>query len=141
MILKAAAEGLVVNAAIASEPDASEFLQMDPAAFSGANPLYPTIASVAPYPKKDVAMERIRRINIPILFVNRDRDELQGIFDTAFTWMKEADRKVARVSWDHPVHGYIARVLKDANGAQQPDAIQLKVVQQALDFFKKYMAP
>jgi dienelactone hydrolase len=78
MILRAAAEGLDVKAAIVSEPDASEFLQMKEEAFSGENPLYPTIESVTPYLDKKIAMERIRRITIPIFFMNRDRDDCRG---------------------------------------------------------------
>lgn len=107
MILRAAAEGLDVAGAIVSEPDASEFLQMKREAFEGENPYYPTVESVAPVLDKAVAMERIRRITIPILFMNRDRDELQGLFETAYTWMKEAGCTVQRVSYDHPVHGYL----------------------------------
>jgi len=141
MVLRAAAEGIAVKAAIASEPDASEFLQMQEAAFAGENPLYPTMESIAPYLDKRVAMERIRRVSIPILFMNRDRDELQGLFETAFAWMKEAGRNVERVSYDHPVHGYLIRVSKDDKGVYHPDEMQLQAIQQALDFFKKYMGP
>ncbi len=141
MILRAAAEGLDVAAAIASEPDASEFLQMPPDAFAGENPLYPTMESAAPHLDKKVAMERIRRIKIPIFFMNRDRDELQGLFETAYAWMKEAGCNVERVSYDHPVHGYLIRVPKDDKGVYHPDTIQVQAIQQALDFFKKYMRP
>jgi dipeptidyl aminopeptidase/acylaminoacyl peptidase len=141
MILKAAAEGMNVAAAIVSEPDCSELLQMDIAAFSGEDPQYPTIDSVVKYFNKPIAMDRIRRIKIPIFFVNRDHDPLQGIFETAWTWMKEAGRNVEHVSYDHPVHGYIIRVPKDEKGVYRPDKIHLQVIQQAMDFFKKYMAP
>jgi len=85
-------------------------------------------------------MERIRRIGLPILFMNRDQDELQGLFDTAYTWMKEAGCNVERVSYDHPVHGYLVRVSKDEKGVYHPDKMQLQAIQQALDFFKKHMA-
>lgn len=141
MILRAAAEGLDVAAAIVSEPDASEFLQMKPEAFEGENPLYPTMESVAPVLDKKVAMERIRRIKIPIFFMNRDRDELQGLFETAHAWMKEAGCNVEHVSYDHPVHGYLIRVTKDEKGVYHPDKIQLQAIQLALDFFKKHMRP
>lgn len=139
MILRAAAEGIGVKAAIASEPDASEFLEMQEAVFAVDNPVYPTIESVAPYLDKRVAMERIRRITIPILFMNRDRDELQGLFETAFAWMKEAGGNVERVSYDHPVHGYLIRVPKDEKGVYHADEMQLQAIQQALDFFEKHL--
>lgn len=84
-------------------------------------------------------MERMRGINFPMFFVNRDRDELQGLFETSYAWAKEAGKTVEHVSYDHPVHGYIVRVNKDEKGVYHPDDIQLKVIQQALDFFGKYM--
>lgn len=140
MILRAAAEGIGIRAAIVSEPDASEFLQMKEAAFAVDNPIYPTVDSVTPVLDKKIAMKRIVRINIPILLMNRDRDELQGLFETVYVWMKEAGRNVERVSYDHPVHGYIIRVPKDERGVYHPDRIQLQAIQQALDFFTKHMA-
>ncbi len=142
MILKAGAEGLKVAAAICSEPDTSEFLQIDPAGFAGDENQLPTVESVAPFLKnKDVALARIKRVGFPIFFVNRDHDSLQGLFETTYAWMKEAGKTVEHVSYDHPVHGYIVRVPRDAKGVYTPDEIQLKVIQQALDFFKKYMGP
>lgn len=143
MILRSLADGLKVNSAIISEPDASEFLQMRMDAFSGGNPYYPTIESVTPYLDKKIAMERINRItNTPLLFMNRDRDELQGLFETAYAWMNEAGKTpVEHASYDHPVHGYVIRVPKDEKGVYHPDEIQTKAIQQALDFFRKNMKP
>lgn len=138
MILKATAE-IDVTAAIASEPDASEFLQMDPSKF-GADAEYRTMESVAPYLDKEVAMQRMRRIKTPILMMGRSEDHLQGIFETAYTWMKEAGVNIEWVSHDHPVHGYLIRVPKE-NGIYKPDDIQLEAIQEALNFFNRYMAP
>lgn len=139
MILRAAAEGIGARAAIVSEPDASEFLQMKEAVFAVDNPIYRTVESVAPHLDKEVAMERIRRITLPILLMNRDQDELQGLFETVYVWMKEAGKTITRVSFDHPVHGYIIRVPKDEKGVYHPDRIQLEGIQMALDFFRKQM--
>jgi len=141
MILRSLADGLKVNSAIISEPDASEFLQMRVDAFSGENPYYPTIESVAPYLDKPIAMERINRIvGTPLFFINRDHDELQGLFETAYTWVREARKTpVEHVTYDHPVHGYLIRVPRNEKGVYTPDAIQTKVIRQALDFFKKHM--
>jgi len=138
MILKALAETRVA-AAIVSEPDASEFLQMDPDKF-GADVEYRTRESVAPYLDKEVAMRRIRRIDTPILMMGRPDDELQGIFETAYAWMKEAGRDVEWISHDHPVHGYLIRIPK-MNGEYRPDDVQLQAVSDALEFFSRYMAP
>jgi dienelactone hydrolase len=141
MILRSLADGMKINAAIVSEPDVSELLQLRMDAFSGDNPYYPTIESVAPFLDKKIAMERINRItNTPLFFMNRDKDELQGLFETTYAWVKEAGKTpVEHVSYDHPVHGYVIRVPKDDKGVYKPDEIQTKAIQQALDFFKKSM--
>ncbi len=138
MILKATAE-MSVTAAVVSEPDASEFLQMDPSRF-GADVEYRTMESVEPYLNKGVAMQRIRRIETPILMMGRDDDHLRGIFETAYRWMKEAGRDVEWVSHDHPVHGYLIRVPQE-NGIYKPDSVQLEAIQEAMDFFGRHMAP
>ena len=138
MILKATAE-MSVAAAIVSEPDASEILQMDPERF-GADVEYRTMESVAPYLNKEVAMQRIRRIETPILMMGRDDDHLRGIFETAYAWMKEAGRNVEWISHDHPVHGYLIRVPQE-DGIYKPDDVQLQAIQEALQFFARYMAP
>lgn len=139
MILRAGSQGLNVRAAIISEPDASEFLGLDEKYFAVEEPLFRTVESAAPYVDKKWAMEQIRGISFPMFFVNRDRDELQGLFETAYLLVKEAGKTVEHVSYDHPVHGFIVRVKKDEKGVYHPDDIQLKVIQQALDFFGKYM--
>jgi len=139
MILKATADGMKVAAAIVSEPDASEILQMDPSKF-GADVEFRTMESVAPYLDKPIAMQRLRRIEVPILMMGRTDDHLQGIFETAYAWMKEAGVNVEWISHDHPVHGYLIRVAEE-NGVYRPDAVQLTAIQEALDFFGRYMAP
>jgi len=139
MILRAAADGLAVRAALVSEPDASEFLMMKEPVMAQENPTYRTVEAIAAHLDKPVAMERIRRVTIPILLLNRDQDELQGLFETVYVWMKEAGKHIERVSFDHPVHGYILRVPKDQKGAYQPDKIQLEAIRLAIDFFNKQM--
>lgn len=141
MILRAGSQGLTVRAAIVSEPDASEFLGLDQKYFAVEEPLFRTVEYAAPYLDKRAAMERLKGISFPMFFVNRDRDELQGLFETAYLWAKEAGKTVEHVTYDHPVHGYIVRVKKDEKGVYHPDDIQLKVIQQAIDFFNKYMGP
>ena len=139
MILKATAEGMEVAAAIASEPDSSELLQMDSSKF-GDGVEFRSMESIIPYLDKDIAMARLRKIDVPILMLGREDDHLQGIFETAYTWMEEAGADVEWSTYDHPVHGYLIRVPKE-NGVYMPDAIQLEVVQEALDFFGRHMAP
>lgn len=141
MILRAGSQGLDVAAAIVSEPDASEFLRFSEELFAVENPIYRTVESAAPHIDRKAALEQARNITFPMFFVNRDRDELQGLFETAYLVAKEAGRTVQHVSYDHPVHGFIVRVKKDDKGVYHPDEIQLKVIQQALEFFGKYMGP
>lgn len=141
MILRSLADGLKINSAIVSEPDASEFLQLRVDAFSGENPYYPTMEAIAPYLDKKIAMERINRIsNTPLLFLTRPEDELQGLFETAYAWVKEAGKTpVERTIYHHPVHGFLIRVPRDEKGNYRPDEVQVKAIQQAVDFFKKNM--
>ena len=141
MILKAGAEGLDVAAAIVEEPDASEFLQLDPKVFDTEEAQLQTMKLVEPHVDKKLALERFRRIKVPILFMNRDHDHMQGLFETAYEWAKEAGLDPEHASYDHDVHGYVLRVKQDAKGAYLPDAIQVKAIGQAVDFFKRKMPP
>ena len=79
------------------------------------------------------AMERIRRINTPILHIGRDQDHLQGIFKLAHEWMLEAGKDSTWVSFDHPDHGY-PLVYRKPDGSYAPDPVQ----QQAIDVFMEY---
>jgi 5-formyltetrahydrofolate cyclo-ligase len=74
MILKAGAEGLDVTAAVVEEPDASEFLQLDPKVFDTEEPQLQTMKLVEPHVNKKIALERLRRIKVPLLFMNRDHE-------------------------------------------------------------------
>lgn len=139
MILKAGAEGLDVAGAIVSEPDASEFLQLDPKVFDTEEAQLQTMDLVVAHVNKKLALERFRRIKVPLMFMNRDHDHMQGLFETAYQWAKEAGLNPEHVSYDHDVHGYVLRVKQGADGQYQPDAIQLKAIDQAIDFFNRRM--
>jgi dienelactone hydrolase len=141
MILKAGAEGLDVAAAIVEEPDASEFLQLDPKVFDTEEAQLQSMKLVEPHVNKKIALERMRRIKVPLFFMNRDHDHMQGLFETAYEWARQAGLDPEHVSYDHHVHGYVLRVEQDAKGAYLPDAIQLKAIGQAVDFFKRRMPP
>jgi dienelactone hydrolase len=141
MILKSGAEGLDVAAAIVSEPDASEFLQLDPKVFDVEEAQLQTMKLVEPHINKKLALERLRRIKVPLLFMNRDHDHMQGLFETAYEYAKEAGLNPEHVSYDHDVHGYVLRTKQDAKGAYLPDPIQLKAIPQAIDFFNRHMGP
>jgi len=139
MILRAGAWGLDVRAAVVSEPDVSEFLNLPQEYFAIPEPLFRTIESAAPYIDRKLGLERMRAIKFPMFFLNRDGDELQGLFETIPVLAKEAGKTMEHATYDHPVHGYLVRVKRDEKGVYHPDDIQLKAIQQALDFFGKYM--
>jgi dienelactone hydrolase len=141
MILKAGAEGLDVAAAVVEEPDASEFLQLDPHVFDKEEADLHSMELVTPHVNKKIAMERLHRIKVPLLFMNRDHDHMQGLFETASKWAEEAGLNAEHASYNHDVHGYLLRVKQDGKGGYQPDAIQVKAIQQTIDFFNLHMAP
>jgi len=141
MILKAGAEGLDVAAAIVSEPDASEFLQLDPRVFDVEEAQLQTMKLVEPHIDGKIALERMRRIKVPLLFMNRDHDHMQGLFEAAYEYAKRAGLDPEHVSYDHDVHGYVLRVKQDDKGVYRPDAIQLQAIAQAIDFFNRHMGP
>jgi len=135
MILKAAAE-TTFTAGVSIEGASHEFLSVD------TGPKIPRKDGVIQYhdiefarknADKAKAMERIRRIETPILHLGRDRDHLQGIFMLAHEWMREAGKDSTWVSFDHPDHGY-PYIYRHADGSYAPDPVQ----QQAFDVFMDY---
>lgn len=135
MILKVAAEtrfacGVVIEGA------SHEFLCVD------TGPNAPRKDGVLQYQDKELvrknadkarAMERIRRIETPILHIGRDPDHLQGIFQLAHEWMLEAGKDSRWVSMDHPDHGY-PYIYAQPDGSFKPDPVQ----QKAFDTFMAY---
>jgi hypothetical protein len=86
-------------------------------------------------------MERLHRIKVPLIFMNRDHDHMQGLFETASKWAEEAGLNAEHASYNHDVHGYLLRVKQDGKGVYQPDPIQVKAIEQTIDFFNRHMAP
>jgi dienelactone hydrolase len=140
MILKAAADGMTVAAALASEPDASELLQADPSIWGEATE-FRTKDSITPFLNKEIAMERLRKIEVPILMMGREDDHNQGVFEVAYEWMVEAGADVKWITHNHPIHGYLIRIPKGSDGIYMPDETQLQAIEEALDFFGEHMGP
>lgn len=135
MILKAAAE-TTIAAGVVIEGASHEFLSVDtgPGAPRQGNELqYQDIEVVRKNADKASAMERIRRIRTPILHIGREHDHLQGIFELAHEWMKEAGGDSTWACFDHPDHGY-PFIYGAADGSFRPDPVQ----QQAFDRFMEY---
>ena len=140
MILKAAAE-TTFAAGVALEGASHEFLSVDTgptAPRKGTEIQYQDIEVARKNADKAKAMERIRRIETPILHVGRDTDHLQGIFKLAHEWMLEAGKESTWVSFDHPAHGYPFIYRKD-DGSYQPEPIQQKAFELFMDFFDRHL--
>ena len=86
-----------------------------------------------------LARERIAPIDVPILVMGRDDDHLQGIFRLSYELLKEGGKDAAWVSWDHPLHGYIAPLA--AEGAAGPDDVQKRAVDGVIAFLDRHMKP
>jgi dienelactone hydrolase len=140
MILKVAAE-TTFAAGVAIEGASHEFLSVNtgPTAPRKGNEIqYHDIEVVRKNADKARAMERIRRINTPILHIGRDPDHLQGIFKLAHEWMTEAGRDSTWASFDHPVHGYPFIYRRD-DGSYQPDPVQSKAFDLFMDYFDRHL--
>ena len=140
MILKAASE-YTFGAGVCVEPAAHEFLTVDTgpnAPRKGTEIQYNDIEVVRKNADKAEAMDRIRRIQTPMLIFGRETDHLQGIFKLTFEWMKEAGKDVQWQSFDHPTHGYVF-IMNQADGSYKPDEIQAKTFEIAMKYLDAHL--
>lgn len=140
MITKAASE-YNFGAGVCIEPANHEFLTVNTgpdAPRKGTEIQYNDIEVARKNAKKDEAMERIRRINTPLLIFGRETDHQQGIFKLTYEWMKEAGKDVQWQSFDHPTHGYVF-IYNQADGSYKPDEIQSKTFDIFMDYFDKHL--
>lgn len=140
MIMKAASE-FTFGAGVCVEPANHEFLTVDTgpsAPRKGTEIQYNDIEVARKNANKAEGMERIRRINTPILIFGRETDHQQGIFKLTYEWMKEAGKDVQWASFDHPTHGYVF-IMNQPDGSFQPDEIQQKTFEIFMDYFDKHL--
>ena len=138
MILKAAA-ATIFAAGVSIEGASHEFLSVDtgPDAPRKAGELqYQDIDIARKNADKAKAMERIRRIETPILHIGREKDHLQGIFKLAHEWMREAGRDSTWASFDHPEHGY-PFIYRQTDGSYRPDPVQQRAFDLFMEFFDR----
>ncbi len=134
MILKLAGEYDGVAVAVASEPASHEFLAIRRDRSTTVEQLETTdVDSVLAHVDRDVAAERIARIDLPILVMGRDDDPLQGVFRATHQLLDEAGRDVEWTTWDHPLHGYVAPLRGD-DGEYEVDDVQRAAIGQMLDY-------
>lgn len=141
MILKVAAENAPFAAGVAIEGASHEFLSVNtgPSAPRKDNELqYHDIEVVRKNADKARAMERIRRIETPVLHIGRNRDHLQGIFMLAHEWMVEAGKDSTWVSFEHPVHG-APFMYRNDDGTYAPDAVQREAFELFMAYFDEHL--
>ena len=127
MILKAAAE-MTFAAGVVLEGASHEFLSVNTgltAPRNGNEIQYQDIEVVRKNADKARAMERIRRIQTPILHFGRAQ-------------MLEAGKVSTWVSFDHPVHGY-PFIYRQADGTYRPDPIQQQAFDICMGFFDRHL--
>ena len=137
-ILKAAAE-MDFTCGVVIEGASHEFLTVDTgpnAPRKGSEIQYNDIEIARKHANKARAMERIRRINTPMLHIGRDHDHLQGIFKLAHEWMLEAGKNSTWASFDHPAHGY-PFIERGADGSYNPNPEQQAAFDLFMDYFDK----
>jgi dienelactone hydrolase len=140
MIMKASSE-YTFAAGVCIEPADHEFLTVNtgPDAPRKDNEIqYNDIEVARKNANKAEAIERIQRINTPMLIFGRDTDHQQGIFKLTYEWMKEAGKDVQWASFNHPVHGYVF-IFNQPDGSYKPDEIQQKTFEIFMDYFDKHL--
>jgi dienelactone hydrolase len=140
MIMKAASE-FSWGAGICIEPANHEFLTVNTgpdAPRKGSEIQYNDVAVARANAKKSEAMERIARIQMPILIFGRTTDHQNGIFKLSYEWMKESGKNVQWQEFDHPVHGYVF-IYPQKDGSYQPDAMQQKAFDVVMSYFDEHL--
>jgi dienelactone hydrolase len=140
MIMKAASE-YTFAAGVCIEPANHEFLTVNtgPTAPRKDNEIqYNDVEVARKNANKAEGMERIQRIDTPILIFGRESDHQQGIFKLTYEWMKEAGKDVQWASFDHPTHGYVF-IMNQPDGSYKPDEIQQKTFDIFMDYFDKHL--
>ena len=135
LIMKAASETSIA-AAVCSEPASHEYLALAMDKLPPGEPQLQNKARAEELSDKAEAMSRIRNIDTPLLIVGRDGDHLQGLFMLCHDMLQEAGKDVSWKSYTHPNHGFVMP-RRGADGAYNPDEIQLKAIEDVMRFFEK----
>ena len=153
MLLKVASEYDGLRAGVAAEPAAMDYLvPLPPDPNAPPEPPQPetresntaqmqaaAVEAMRGQIDKELAMARIRAIDMPIFIAGRDRDHNQATFRLAYELMEEAGKTVQWRSYDHDHHGFIF-VQRNAEGAYEPDVFQKAAVTDAIAFFDQHMS-
>lgn len=149
MLMKIASVYDGLRAGIASEPASAGFLARGPADPNA--PERPETAEVYTADMqaqavrelharidRNVAMQRIAPIDIPIFVQGRDRDHNQDTFRVNYELLREAGKEVEWKTYDHDEHGFVY-VKRNADGRYEPNAVQREAVADSIAFFDRHM--
>jgi acetyl esterase/lipase len=87
---------------------------------------------------RNVAMQRIAPIDIPIFVQGRDRDHNQDTFRVNYELLQEAGKEVEWKTYDHDEHGFVY-VKRNTDGRYEPNAVQREAVADSIAFFDRHM--
>ena len=142
IIMKTATAHGGLAAAVPSEAAVLEYLAIDvsraPRDASGSELQLQDKEVARRLADKDRAMQRIRKVETPLLIMGRDDDHLQGIFALLHEWLTEAGRDATWASFDHPEHGYTLLGRVEGHDGQ-PDATQERAFDLYMDFFDAHL--
>ena len=148
MILKITSEYGGARACVACEPASHEFLDLAPDDTAFVNEetklrniegmMMEEVEKVRARINHELALERMKSIQTPILIMGRDKDHLQGIFRATYDLMLEAGRDVEWVSYDHPMHGYIFPE-RGGDGEYAVDETQAEAISTCIAYLDKHI--
>ncbi|OUU80108.1 MAG: hypothetical protein CBC38_01560 [Gammaproteobacteria bacterium TMED78] len=142
IIMKAVSDSDLLAAAVPAEAAVREYLLVNdadaPRDETGTELQLQDVNYVRSLSNRERAMERINRINTPLLIMGRDGDHLQGLFELLFEWVNESKKNVRWLSYSHHEHGYV--LLRNfPDGSFSPDRIQELAYKEYAEFFDKYL--
>jgi hypothetical protein len=137
-----------VDAAVASEPAAHEYLALTPddTAFvdetTGLRNIeemrMAEVDKVRGRIDMNVAASRIAGIKTPILVMGRESDHLQGIFRATYELLEEAGKEAEWVSFDHDLHGYVFPV-RGEDGEYEVNDVQREAIGGVIAYLERYL--
>lgn len=151
MLMKIASEYDGLKAGIASEPASLDYLALKPRPTGSpeipetrmditAETLADELEATRSRVNMDVAMKRIHAINTPMLVLGRINDNNESVFRLNYELMRDAGKNVKWKTYTHPDHGFIF-VRRNRDGVYDPDPVQLRAVEDAIDYMDAYLKP
>ncbi len=142
IIMKTATHGNWLAAAVPSEAAVTEYLAVDisnaPRDASGRELQLRDAAYVRTIADKEIAMQRLRQVDTPLLILGRDDDHLQGMFRLLYEWGEEAGADVEWRSFDHPAHGY-SLLGRGAGERFESDPLEEQAFELYMEFFDEHL--